>query len=125
MVRLCESEEARLNEVQNVFAQTSDSEEELEGAEIVQKDEKVKETEVNHLTDKMKELVVKYPETLNDDLHNCPAFSNVPHQEIEMDPDVVPVSHSYVRNTPIHLREMSRGFIQNLVDQDIISPQAK
>ena len=71
----------------------------------------------------MKKMVDKYPDVLRDNLHGCRAFENVPHQEIEIDNEVPPVFRSYVRNTPIHLKETSKGFIQKLVDHDIIAPQ--
>ena len=103
MARLCESEEARLNAVRNVFADSDESEEELEGAEIIDKNDKIIEPQVDHLSDEMKELVEKYPQTLKDDLYGSCAFQNIPYQEIELDPEVKPVSHSYVKNTPIHL----------------------
>ena len=102
---------------------TGESEEELEGAKIKDKNDKKPKIQVDHLSDHMKKLVEKYPETVKDDLYGSRAFQNMPYQEIELDEEIKPVSHSYVKTTPIHLRETSKGFLKNLQDQGIISPQ--
>ena len=124
MTRLCESEEARINTVRNVFAQTDDeSEEEIEGTEIMGEKEKKSKPNVDHLSEEMKGMVEKYPETLKDDLYGASAFTNIPYTPIELDPTIKPISRTYVKNTPLHLRETSQGFIKDLLNQGIIEPQ--
>ena len=86
----------------------------MDRTEVFSNGHEEEERKTDHLSREMTVLSDKYCNVLHDNLHGCKAFEAMPHQPIEVYPDVPPVFRTHVRTTPIHQKESSKGFIKQL-----------
>ena len=71
----------------------------------------------------MKAVARRFQHTIKDTLLGAQPFPNIPHTPLQLKENSIPIYNSSVRLTPIHLLHTSKGYINKLLEEDIIGVQ--
>ena len=81
------------------------------------------DTNYDHLSNRIKAFARRFQHTIKDTQVGAQPFPNIPHTPLQLIENSIPIYNSSVRLTPIHLLHTSKGYINKLLEEDIIGVQ--
>ena len=91
--------------------------------DLVEMECEPEDTNYDHLSNRMKAFARRFQHTIKDTQVGAQPFPNIPHTPLQLIENSIPIYNSSVRLTPIHLLHTSKGYINKLLEEDIIGVQ--